>query len=151
MRWKVAQPIAVQTGIVTTQAATIRPATPQRTADARRVAPTPMIAEEITFCVPLPSAFRFFDLRQGLSPLSLQNSVTLTNSVGSPTSFTLVWGAPANYIFAVYYTDSIAPPFWRPYPDYITSTDGTFIFVDDGSKTGGFNPSRFYRIVQVYP
>ena len=31
----------MQTGTVTTQAVTMRPATPQRTADARRVAPTP--------------------------------------------------------------------------------------------------------------
>jgi len=109
------------------------------------------LTNSITWCVPLPSPYNLFDLRQGLSPLSLENSVTFTNQVGTPTSFTLIWGAPTNYIFGVYYTDTIAPPIWRPYPDYITSTTGTFIFIDNGSRTGGLNPLRFYRIVQIYP
>src|SRR5262245_14943695 len=39
-----------QIGTVTTHAVTIRPATPHLTADARLVAPTPRIADEIT-CV----------------------------------------------------------------------------------------------------
>src|SRR3954464_1642619 len=45
-------------GIVRTQAQTIRPATPQRTADRRRIEPTPMIAP-VMVCVVLtgtPSA-----------------------------------------------------------------------------------------------
>src|SRR2546425_5991721 len=42
---------AAEAGMVSTQAHTIRRATPQRTAESRRVAPTPMIAEEITWVV----------------------------------------------------------------------------------------------------
>src|SRR5919199_3801837 len=45
-----AQPIAIQAGIVTNQAVTIRPAMPQRTDERRLVAPTPRIEEEMT-CV----------------------------------------------------------------------------------------------------
>ena len=40
--------MVMQSGSVNTQAATILPAIPQRTAERRLVAPTPMIAEEIT-------------------------------------------------------------------------------------------------------
>ena len=40
-----------QAGMVSTQAMTIWPAMPQRTADRRRVAPTPMIAELMVWVV----------------------------------------------------------------------------------------------------
>ena len=40
---------------------------------------------------------------------------------------------------------SLFPPSWKPYPDYITSTNTTYPFTDDGSKTGGLGGSRFYR------
>src|SRR5881398_3064882 len=46
-----AQPNAMHAGIVTTHAVTIRPAIPQRTADNLLVAPTPRIAEEMTWVV----------------------------------------------------------------------------------------------------
>src|SRR5579884_2026329 len=45
------QPRTMHEGIVTTHATTIRPAIPQRTADNRLVAPTPRIAEEMTWVV----------------------------------------------------------------------------------------------------
>ena len=45
-------PTNAAAGIVSTQAQTIWPATPQRTADSRRVAPTPMMAPVIV-CVVL--------------------------------------------------------------------------------------------------
>ena len=41
-------------GIVRSQAQTIRRATPHRTADSRRVAPTPMIAPVIVWVVLIP-------------------------------------------------------------------------------------------------
>jgi hypothetical protein len=105
----------------------------------------------LTWCTPLPSPFGFWDLREGLSPLSLQNSVTLTNQVYATNALTLCWGAPTNYVFGVYYTDSLSPPIWQPYPDLITSTNGAFKFIDDGSLTGGVNVNRFYRIIQLLP
>ena len=43
--------MAKAAGIVSTQAQTIWPATPQRTADSRRVAPTPTIAPVIAWVV----------------------------------------------------------------------------------------------------
>src|SRR5207248_6084835 len=46
-----AQPRAMHAGMVTTQATTMCPAIPQRTADKRLVAPTPRMAEEMTWVV----------------------------------------------------------------------------------------------------
>src|SRR5438045_9770123 len=46
-----AQPRAMHAGMVTTHATTMCPAIPQRTADKRLVAPTPRIAEEMTWVV----------------------------------------------------------------------------------------------------
>ena len=43
--------MAMQAGQVRTQAATTSPAIPQRTAESRRVEPTPMIAEPMTWVV----------------------------------------------------------------------------------------------------
>src|SRR4051794_28564162 len=48
---KISQPNIMHAGIVTTQAVTMRPAMPQRTAEALLVAPTPRMAEEITWVV----------------------------------------------------------------------------------------------------
>ena len=50
----------------------------------------------------------------------------------------------------VEWTEVFVPPYWQPFPAAVTSTNGTFVFIDDGSLTGGFNPMRFYRI-QVLP
>jgi hypothetical protein len=105
----------------------------------------------LTWCIQLPTPFGFFDLREGLSPLSLQNSVTFTNQVFATNAFTLCWGAPTNYVFGVYYSDSLSPIIWKPYPDRITSTNGAFKFIDDGSQTGGVNVNRFYRVIQLSP
>ena len=48
-------PIAADAGIVRSQAHTICRATPQRTAESRRVAPTPMMAPVIVCVVLMPT------------------------------------------------------------------------------------------------
>ena len=62
--------MSADAGIVSTQAQTICPATPQRTADSRRVAPTPTIAPVIVCVVlmPMPScvAVKMATRRAGL-------------------------------------------------------------------------------------
>ena len=52
--------MAAEIGIVRTQAQTMRPATPQLTADSRRVEPTPTIAPVIVWVVEtgMPGAWR---------------------------------------------------------------------------------------------
>jgi hypothetical protein len=58
---------------------------------------------------------------------------------------TLTWTAPANQRYGAEWSPTLFPPSWRPYPDYITSTNTTYTFTDDGSKTGGLGGSHFYR------
>src|SRR5262249_14793310 len=50
----------------------------------------------LTWCTPLPTPYAFFDLRQGLSPFSLQYSVTLTNRFFNTNGLTLCWTGPPN-------------------------------------------------------
>ena len=54
-------------GMVSTHAQTIRPATPQRTADRRRIDPTPMIAPVIV-CVVLTGTPRCVAVNSEIAP-----------------------------------------------------------------------------------
>jgi hypothetical protein len=105
----------------------------------------------LTWCTPLPTPYIFFDLREGLSPLSLDNPVTLTNSFASSNGLTLCWTAPPNLLYGVYYSDTLFPLYWKPYPDYVTSSTDTYKFIDDGSKTGGLNTNRYYQVILLTP
>jgi hypothetical protein len=103
----------------------------------------------ITWCTALPTPYMFFDLREGLSPLSLVTTINYTNQVFGTNGLTLCWLAPPNQYYLVLYTDTLSPPKWVPYPDYITSTNTLYKFTDDGSKTGGLNLNRFYQVLEV--
>ena len=68
--------ITADAGMVTTQAHTIRPATPQRTADTRCVAPTPTIAPVIV-CVVLTGIPKCVAIKMANAPpVSAQNPLT---------------------------------------------------------------------------
>jgi subtilisin-like proprotein convertase family protein len=103
----------------------------------------------ILWCTVLPTPYMFFDLREGLSPLSLVTTINFTNQVWGTNGLTLCWLAPPNQYYLVLYTDTLSPPKWVPYPDYITSTNTLYKFTDDGSKTGGLNLNRFYQVLEV--
>lgn len=65
---------------------------------------------------------------------------------------TLRWSAPAGQRFQVQYATGIpvdGPIQWITLPGEITSTDGDFSFVDDGSQTGGTLPLKLYRLILV--
>jgi subtilisin-like proprotein convertase family protein len=111
----------------------------------------------------------------GYPPLSATNSFTLivtsTNTpaqtvpiysiihtnIGGTNGFLLTWFAPSNDLFQVRWTTSLAPPTWTtftnpPAVSYNTNfpagpTNAQFNFFDDGSQTGGFGPTRFYRLI----
>ncbi|MCP5517265.1 MAG: S8 family serine peptidase [Verrucomicrobiales bacterium] len=71
--------------------------------------------------------------------------------VGAGT-MTLSWSAPVGARFQVQYATGIpvdGPIKWITLPGEITSTDGNFSFVDDGSQTGGSQPFKLYRLIQV--
>ncbi len=63
---------------------------------------------------------------------------------------TIRWTALPGLRFQVQYATSIPPsgPIpWVPVPGEITSLDGNYRFVDDGSQTGGPAPFKIYRLL----
>lgn len=99
----------------------------------------------LSWCIPLPSSYHFFRLVEGLSPFSVGTQIMFTGMSSGTNGFALTWTAPADQRYGAEWTLTLAPPFWQPYPDYITSTNTTYTFTDDGSKTGGLGGNRFYR------
>ncbi|HLH52930.1 MAG TPA: S8 family serine peptidase, partial [Verrucomicrobiae bacterium] len=98
------------------------------------------------FCVPLPSPYDYFRVIEGLA---LVPAVPVISSISSLTSgIYLQWSAPTNLSFQVQWSDSVAPAHWQVAPGSITSSNGMFLFLDDGSRTAGLGPVRFYRLEQ---
>ncbi len=85
-------------------------------------------------------------------------SILYTNSAGT-NGFLLTWFAPSNQLFQVQWTDSLAPVNWQTFPNPpvvsynpnfpASLTNAQFNFFDDGSQTGGFGPTRSYRVIPV--
>jgi len=99
----------------------------------------------LAWCLQLPSPYHFFRLVEGLSPLSAGNPITFTGMSAGTNGVTFTWAAPPNQRYGAEWSPTLIPPSWRPYPDYITSTNTTYTFTDDGSKTGGLGANRYYR------
>jgi len=79
------------------------------------------------------------------------SSITTTN-IGGTNNFLLVWFAPTNELFQVQWSAGL-PPSWFTftniirYDTFISATNSKFIFLDDGSQTGGFGTARYYRLI----
>jgi hypothetical protein len=79
-------------------------------------------------------------------------SLTTTN-IGGTNNFLLTWIAPSNDLFQVQWTPNFPTNSWNTFSNIISyssltnGTNGFFKFLDDGSQTSGFGPSRFYRLI----
>ena len=104
-----------------------------------------------TYCVPLPSIYHFFRVGEGFSALSANASVSFSSIVRLANGVQLEWIAPTNYQFKVQWTPAIPSVTWNVFSNVMTSTNGVFTFLDDGSQTGGFSATRFYRLQQLVP
>ena len=78
-------------------------------------------------------------------------SIVATNY---PTNGYLIsWLAPTNDQFHLQWTASLIPSQWTNFNGVISmlasnsATNGLFQYFDDGSQTGGFGPTRFYRLL----
>jgi subtilisin-like proprotein convertase family protein len=94
----------------------------------------------------------------GAPPLSATNSfVVIVNPVPLISGVTvatngvnLQWLAPTNDQFQVQWTTNLVPVVvWNLFtnPPFITSTNGVFTFLDDGSQNGGIGGMMFYRLI----
>jgi hypothetical protein len=59
--------------------------------------------------------------------------------------FKIEWSASPADEFVIEYANDPSGP-WTDIPGTVTSGDGEFSFVDDGTLTGGLPPQRFYRL-----
>ena len=79
-------------------------------------------------------------------------SIIYTN-IGGSNGFLLTWFAPTNYQFHLQWTPLVLPTTWNNFNGVISElapnspTNGLFQYFDDGSQTGGFGPTRFYRLL----
>jgi len=90
-------------------------------------------------------------------PPPLTNAVPISGIIHTNGGFLLTWFAPSNDLFQVQWTTSLAPAVWTTFTNppsisYNTNfpagpTNAQFNFFDDGSQTGGFGPTRFYRLI----
>jgi hypothetical protein len=85
------------------------------------------------------------------------NAVTISSIVHTNGGFLLTWFAPSNYLFQVQWTTLLAPATWHTFTNIISynpnfqasATNAQFNFFDDGSQTGGFGATRFYRLINL--
>jgi hypothetical protein len=114
------------------------------------VSPTITASDVLTtFCLPLPSPYQFFRVGEGLvvtpyvAPLMINSIRVGRNGV------LLQWSAPTNSQFQVQWSPSLAPPAWTAFTSVLTSTNGAFWFLDDGSQSDCVAGPRYYRLEQL--
>jgi hypothetical protein len=114
------------------------------------VSPTITAADVLTtYCVSLPSACHFFRVSEGLAVAPYVPPLRITSIASGTNGVLLQWLAPTNSQFQAQWTPSLAPPAWTPFTNTLTSTNGAFSFLDDGSQAGGLAGPRFYRLRQL--
>jgi hypothetical protein len=102
------------------------------------------------YCVTIPSVNDdattniFFRVMLGLAAPTEPAIERITRT---PTGVLLEWTAPPTAQFAVEYTTSLSPPDWQVLASPVTSTTGSFSYLDDGSVTG--TGPVFYRLRQL--
>jgi hypothetical protein len=79
------------------------------------------------------------------NPPPVTNTVPIGSIVSLNGGFRLTWSAPTNAQFQIRWTTSFAPPSWTLFPDIITSTNGTFNFVDTNTTL----LMKFYELILV--
>lgn len=103
-----------------------------------------------TYCIPLPTPYQFFRVREGvaLDPVALPPYITRIEHVFN--GILISWGGPANATYQVQWKSVLdGTTNWNMFTNLITSPTGFYQFLDDGTQTGGFDPTRFYRLQQL--
>ena len=105
-----------------------------------------------TYCVPLPSPYQFFRVREGIviSPVLTLPVITRIEHVLN--GYLLSWSGPVTAQYQVQWAPTLGTPppvTWTTFtnPPVVTSATGLFQFLDDGSETGGFASPHYYRLL----
>jgi hypothetical protein len=100
-----------------------------------------------TFCINWPAPFQYFRIVEGLA---LAPDIPIVSSVSSGTNGILLqWTDTTNSTFRVQWSSSLVTPVWHSFTAPVTSSNGVFLFLDDGSQSGGLGSPRFYRLRQL--
>jgi hypothetical protein len=114
------------------------------------VSPTIVAAGVSTMCcISLPSPYHFFRVSEGLVLTPSFPPVRITSIFSDTNGVLLQWLAPTNSRFQAQWTPSLAPPAWTNFSNTLTSTNGAFSFLDDGSQSGDLVGPRYYRLKQL--
>ena len=62
---------------------------------------------------------------------------------------TIMWTGVPGGRYHVQWTTALCPPIWTSFTNILTSTDGAFSFLDDGTQSGGLAGPRYYRLKQL--
>jgi hypothetical protein len=101
-----------------------------------------------SYCLVLPSPYHFFRVSEGLAVTPSAPPVSITSIARGTDGVRLQWLAATNSQFQVQWTPSLAPSGWSSFTNILTSTNGTFSFLDDGSQSSGLAGRRYYRLKQ---
>jgi hypothetical protein len=114
------------------------------------VAASPTIAAtgpSTTYCVPLPSPLHFFRVREGQALSTFVSQPYITRIVKRFNGIEITWSGPPGQQYHVEWSPTLVPTAWTPFAETVTSTTGIYSYLDDGSQTGGFGATRYYRLV----
>ena len=106
-----------------------------------------------TYCVPLPNPWSFFLVEEGdalFNPIVNTNAPAALSVTSSSKGSLVRFSANVNQRFQLQWTDSLRSPAWNTFDKVVTSTNGLYQFLDDGSQSGGLNAKRIYRAVPLH-
>jgi subtilisin-like proprotein convertase family protein len=114
------------------------------------VSPTIVAADvSVTWCMGLPSPYQFFRVSEGLVVTPYVPPLRITSITLGASGVLLQCIAPINTQYQAQWTPSLAPSAWTSFTNLLTSTNGAFSFLDDGSQSGGLAAPRYYRLQQL--
>jgi subtilisin-like proprotein convertase family protein len=100
-----------------------------------------------TYCVPLPSPYQFFRVREGMELDPFVPQPVITRIVQRFNGIEITWSGPPGQQYQVEWSPTLIPTAWTSFTEIVTSVTGVYQYLDDGSQTGGFGPVRYYRLV----
>jgi subtilisin family serine protease/subtilisin-like proprotein convertase family protein len=100
-----------------------------------------------TYCVPLPSPYQFFRVREGQTLTTFVPQPVIIRILKRFNGIEITWSGPPGQQYNVEWSPTLVPATWTAFAETITSTTGIYGYTDDGSQTGGFGATRYYRLV----
>jgi len=106
----------------------------------------------VTYCLSLPTPYKFFRIAEGWGLPDGASSATATNLTimpHRPNGYLLSWNSSPNQQFGVSWSRTMPATYWNTFTNIVTATNNSYFFFDDGSQTGGLKSPRFYRLFSL--